>query len=145
MSKCRFYLAMAALADALGTPAAHAEDVMTQQQAVGYFASLEALGERCVTEVPSLQPAIAKMWTEGFDAPTGQWVAEMRKGSEYATALAKARTEGDAEWKKTSGRKRLLSCQALFGEGETRSQAGRELREMDETGPRTRPVAAPAR
>jgi hypothetical protein len=30
MSKCRFYLAMAALAGALGTPAAHAEDVMTQ-------------------------------------------------------------------------------------------------------------------
>jgi hypothetical protein len=85
------------------------------------------------------------MWSEGFDAPTGQWVAEMRKGSEYATALAKARTEGDAEWKKTSERKRLLSCLALFGEGETRSQAGRELREMDETGPRTRPVAAPAR
>lgn len=143
MSRGRPYLAMAVLAGVFGTPAAHAHGVMTLQQGMEWFAFLEALGERCVTEVPSLQPAIAQMWTKNFDEPTGKWVAEMRKGSEYATALAKARAQGDAEWKKASERKRLLSCQAIFAEGETRSKASSELSEMDETMPR-RLTAKPA-
>ncbi|WP_036169764.1 hypothetical protein [Massilia sp. 9096] len=132
MSKVRSSLALAALASVFATFAAHAEDVMRPAQAMDHFARMEALGERCAEDAPSLRPAISNMWTSGFDKATANWVVEMRKGPEYATVLAKARTE----WTEAPERQRMLSCQAAFGTGEAQSKAIDALREMDETMPR---------